>query len=143
MSKPVLSELEYNADDVASAILSQADLSIANDDLGVLDISSSFSFDSGWQAEAHGIIAYKFMGFVFVNINCVHLNGNPVSGEGIGSVNNSSYRPSAKQTLPSIANEADSNAYVCFQTNGNIDQFNPEPSGSSHFYLCINGWYRI
>ena len=30
MSKPILSELEYNADDVASAILSKADLSITN-----------------------------------------------------------------------------------------------------------------
>ena len=30
MSKPILSELEYNADDVASAILSKADLSITS-----------------------------------------------------------------------------------------------------------------
>tara|TARA_Y100001963_G_C6729534_1_gene423141 strand:- start:705 stop:1139 length:435 start_codon:yes stop_codon:yes gene_type:complete len=142
MPKPVLSDSLFNADDVATAVLSEANLQVTNSQLGVTDISSNYSFDSGWQAEAHGIIAYAFNGFVFININCVHPGGSPTTGEGLVTNSNSDYHPIEKTTMPSIANEADSAYSVVFQTNGNIDQLSPYNPGSSNFHIVVNGFYR-
>tara|TARA_Y100001963_G_scaffold104549_1_gene144109 strand:+ start:1116 stop:1550 length:435 start_codon:yes stop_codon:yes gene_type:complete len=142
MSKPVLSELEYNADDVASAILQKADLSITNENLGVTDISSEFTFASGWQLEAHETIAYAFNGFVFININCVHVGGSPSSGENIGSISDSDYHPITKTTMPSIGNQADSSYAIIFETDGDISQLSPVNEGSTNFHVVCNGFYR-
>ena len=142
MSKPVLSELEYNADDVASAILQKADLSITNENLGVTDISSLFTFASGWALEAHAIIAYAFNGFVFVAINCFHAGGAPSSGENLATISDSDYYPITKTTMPSIGNEADSSNAIIFDTDGDILQYSPQNEGAAHFYVVCNGFYR-
>ena len=75
MSKPVLSELEYNADDVASAILSSADLSVTNEDFGVTDHSSIFTFQTGWSDT--NAICYGFNGFMFCSLTALHADATP------------------------------------------------------------------
>ena len=142
MSKPILSELEYNADDVASAILSKADLSITNEDLGVTDISSSFSFQSGWQSEFHGILAYSFNGFVFINVSCVHPDGTPSSDEVMISCSDSDYHPSTKFSAPNISKEGDSNTAIIFTTDGDIECKGPLNEGGTAFYVVFNAFYR-
>jgi hypothetical protein len=142
MPRPVLSETTFNSDNIATSILQQANLQITNSQLGVTDISSNFSFNSGWQAEAHDIIAYAFNGFVYININCVHPGGSPTTGEVFVTNSNSDYYPITKTTMPSIANEADSAYSVLFRTNGNIDQLSPYNPGSSNFHIVVNGFYR-
>ena len=68
MPKPVLSDSLFNADDVATAILSEANLQVANSDLGVTDITSSFVRDSNWVSSLGNDKCFKFMDFVFYNI---------------------------------------------------------------------------
>ena len=46
MPKPVLSDSLFNADDVATAILDEANLQVTNQNLGVTDITSSFVINS-------------------------------------------------------------------------------------------------
>ena len=144
MSKPILSELEYNADDVASAILSKADLSITNDNLGVTDVSSSYTLQSGWTNEINPLIAYRFMGFIFLNISVSHSGGSPSDQESIYSIDDDDFKPADVQSFPTVGHSRDLAYGVVVHTDGNIKIYYPDnPSGDATFYVTVNGWYRI
>lgn len=140
MSKPILSELEYNASDVASAILNNADLAIANEDLGVTDRSSDFSVGTGW---AGSIIAYSFNGFMFVNSGIYHAGtGQPAHGETMFSNSETTTRPNQSYTVASLGYQADS-AVVEAKTDGTFTINDPDNQGISNFYATVNFWYRF
>tara|TARA_Y100000593_G_scaffold92703_1_gene185166 strand:+ start:1177 stop:1611 length:435 start_codon:yes stop_codon:yes gene_type:complete len=144
MSKPILSELEYNADDVASAILLKADLSIANDDLGVTDVSSSYTLQSGWANEVNALIAYRFMGFIFLNINVKHAGGSPGDSESIYTIDDDDLDPATNQSLPTVGYGRDLAYCIVIHTDGNIKIVVPDnPASDADFYVNANGWYRI
>ena len=140
MSKPVLSELEYNADDVASAILSKADLSITNEDLGVTDHSSLFTFQSGWSET--NAICYGFNGFMFVCLTAKHGDADPGNPETFCVISDSDYHPSEWLAAPTVSYQGDTAQYVEFNTNGNIDVRHYLNPSASSYYIAVNCWYR-
>ena len=114
MSKPVLSELEYNADDVAAAILSVADLSITNENLGVTDARSELSYESGWALNVPGVenLLYCFNGFAFISLNVYHAGSEPASGETLMTIDNSDYHPVEKTSFPTNGYQGDTAQYL-------------------------------
>ena len=144
MSKPILSELEYNADDVASAILSNADLAIANDDLGVTDVSDKFVLDSAWSEYVVRNI-YKFMNFIFFNVGA-EKSSVPSSNDTIWTID-SDIRPNDVYAVTSVTREGDtSNMIKIIDTTGIIQIDSPVEvlsSSDAYFRVIINGWYRM
>lgn len=141
MAKPILSELEYNADDVASAILSQADLSVTNEDLGVTDRSSDFSIQSGWSDNYSAF--YSFNGFMFVMFYASHAGGVPDHMEAIFSNSNDDTRTSEVYVFPSVGSEGDTSANIRALTDGDIVVSAPVGAGDPGYFVNINGWYRF
>ena len=140
MSKPILSELEYNASDVASEILSKADLSLTNENLGVTDHSSIFTFESGWSYTEK--ICYGFNGFMFVCLYAHHAAGTPASPETFCSISDSDYHPNETIFAPTVSYEGDTAQYVCFYTYGDIKVHHAVNLGDSAWNVCVNAWYR-
>ena len=144
MSKPILSELEYNADDVASAILEQADLSITNENLGVGDQRSSLELQSGWSNNPSTVppYLYTFNGFGFISCSVYHSGGTPSGGEVFLKITNSDFHPVERIQMPQAGYEGDTGEFVYLETNGDIEIGSPVNEGNSSFFLTINGWYR-
>tara|TARA_Y100000310_G_C20621536_1_gene783595 strand:+ start:315 stop:752 length:438 start_codon:yes stop_codon:yes gene_type:complete len=141
MSKPILSELEYNASDVASAILSQADLSVTNEDFGVTDISSEYTATSGWNINSDST-AFSFNGFIFVSFLLNHAGGEPSDGEKFMDVS-ADYKPVAKSFFPTVSHQADTGYNVSAKTDGGFYIALPHAPGADvSFYVVFNGFYR-
>ena len=139
MPKPILSELEYNADDVASAILSKADLSITNEDLGVTDQSSILSLGTG---VTHGNVNwYSFNGFMFCS-GQFSLDDVPTSGDVMLTVTESEFRPANQTLAPTIALHGDFANGLAFNTDGTVEIWNPENEGWTAWYCTYNCYYR-
>lgn len=142
MPKPVLSDSLFNADDVATAILSEANLSIANSLLGVTDRSSLFNTQSGWTT--HNLNVYSFNGFMFFMAEFQHNGGLPTSHENIWVINDSNYYPIENSYMPTISYEGDTASTIYFKTDGDIQILYPVEGGSNtNWYGIINGWYRF
>lgn len=143
MPKPVLSDSLFNADDVATAVLAQANLQITNQSLGVTDISNIFVNQSGWSDHSHATRAYHFNGFVFLNINLQHPGGTPSQGETCISITDSNYHPGVAFTFATISYEGDYANNINITTSGEIKVSWPGNLGSSNYYIVCNGFYRI
>ena len=140
MPKPVLSDSLFNADDVATAILSEANLQISSSDLGVVDRASKFVVDSYWSTINYKNV-YSFNGFMFFSFTAFKANATPSNGQIIFTID-SNFVPNAPYVTPTIGYQADSAEHVIFQTNGNVEVHNPN-NPSSHYYVVVNGWYRF
>lgn len=141
MSKPILSELEYNADNVASAILSQADLSVTNEDLGVTERTSDFIAQSGWTTSQMYI--FSFNGFMFFSGSFVHADSVPADGEAFVINSNIDTRPSVAFHLSGGGYQGDTVNFVSINTDGEVTVDSPTGTGASSYYLSVNGWYRF
>lgn len=140
MSKPILSELEYNASDVASAILSAADLSVTNEDLGVTDRSGIFDIDAAWSASTK--IAYSFNGFMFVNF-AVTIGSTPSTAvDDIATINDSDFYPITEAVFPTISHQGDYALNIRIQTGGTVQVVWASNPGDATWYGIINGFYR-
>ncbi len=141
MSKPILSELEYNASDVASAILVNLDLSIANEDLGVTTKTDNFSLSLGFVATYFQ--AYRFNGFMFISGGFKHDGGAPSNGEIFLSCDDSGDYPISDTFFLGHGYQGD-NAYMLnFNSDGEFKVHDPIGTGESAFYFGCNGFYRI
>ncbi len=140
MSKPILSELEYNASDVASAILSQADLSIANEELGVTDRSSLIVSTSGFDLTQKNV--YSFNGFMFISLYIKH-DGAGVTNETIANISDSDFYPNADHVFPVVSHQGDLALAVWFNTSGSITVSNPVDEGDAGWWGMLNGFYRF
>jgi len=140
MPKPVLSDSLFNANDVATAILDSAELSVTNQDLGVVDRSSLFTFASGWAGTK---IAFSFNGFMFLNINCNHAGGTPADAETMLSTSDASFYADQAYFMPTLGYEGDRGTYVRIGTDGIINVHNPVNLSNANFYVLANGWYRF
>ena len=146
MPKPVLSDLEYNADDVASAILSNADLSVTNQDFGVEDITEYFVKESGfasWSDEK----CVLFNGFVFVSLNTYindgHANYN-ATGMDAYTITNSDYYPNQDYWMTSSSHQDDTSLAIMIKDTGKIFVSNAVEQGADdNHHIVINGWYRV
>lgn len=143
MPKPILSDSLFNADDVATAILAEANLQVANSNLGVTDITSSFARNSSWSDYKTNKV-FIFMGFVFYNLGAIKTS-TPSSGDAIWTISDSNYFPSHQYHTNTITYSGDSANLIEMNTTGTITINNPDqPSGSdANFRVLINGWYRI
>lgn len=141
MPKPVLSDSLFNADDVATAVLAEANLQVTNNDLGVTNISADFTLNSAVWSQNQGLKAYHFNGFVFFNTR-VRASSTPSGGTTIYTIS-SDYTPDAEYSTPAVGLNADSAGQVQFRSDGTIKMWDPVNSGASFFDLCFSGWYRI
>ncbi len=141
MSKPILSELEYNASDVASAILSQADLSVTNQDFAVTDRTTNFTLQSGWTD--NGCKMFSFNGFMFLSIFIYHSVDEPSEGEVIFQVDNSDLYPTTDFFFNTISGAGDLANYIKINSSGQLQIFDPIDYGDSLFRVVTNGFYRF
>ena len=141
MPKPVLSDSLFNADDVATAVLAEANLQIANSNLGVSDISSSVTLQSGWTV-SHLKFLY-FNGFVFWGGFFTHGGGTPANNEAIATIDDANYRPTEIWRCQAIGFQTDSGSNVRILTNGRIEIEDPVNTGHTNFYVQINNFYHI
>ena len=139
MPKPVLSDSLFNAGDVATAVLNEADLQITNEELGLSDVSSSISFSSGFSGT---VVMKKFFKIVFVTINGNHDDGNPNQNETIATLG-SNLTPSVQVFFPTIAFQKDTAHYVYLNTSRQFKVSSPDATGDLPWYFVINGWFHI
>lgn len=140
MPKPVLSDSLFNADDVATAVLSEANLQIANSNLGVTDISSHFTLQSGWNAPNEHFLFFN--GFVFWSGYYYH-SGTPTDGEVFLTIDNADYRPGTQWRMPSVGNEADTGSQIRINTNGDILIYNPVNTGHTNFHIVTSYFWNV
>jgi hypothetical protein len=145
MPRPVLSETTYNSSDIATAILNQADLSVTNQDLGVIDITNKFTLESGISGDTTNDKAFHFNGFVFMNFNLTAQNITNVTSFDIMTINDSDFYPSTVYRTNSVSFQQDSVNAILIQTNGNIqaNSVYVPSGGDASFRININCWYRI
>lgn len=142
MPKPVLSDSLFNADDVATAVLAEANLQVANSSLGVTDISNKFDLNSSdWSHETTAKHGFYFNGFVYFTSYFLRSNV-PSSGTVIYTINDSDYYPHAVYYLPATGWQGDSGSRVQVQTNGQIIIKDPYEAVGNGYYIVVNGWWR-
>ena len=141
MPKPVLSDSLFNADDVADAIINSIDLSVLNVNLAVSDISSSFTYTSAFTVNS--IHSMHFNGFVFYSAYVIHYGSSPSSGDKIGDITNSNYRPPSNYQFPAIGFEGDVGSSVEIKSNGEILLHNPTNTGNNNYYVVLNGFWNV
>lgn len=144
MPRPILSETTFNSDNIATSILQQANLQIANSSLGVTDVSNKFDvYDSSVNEDTSAKKCYEFMGFIFINLRPVVANAS--GNVYLYQINDSDYYPDVYYYGNTISYQKDSvNAIVIYPTNGIISGDSVDvPSGSdANFRFNINMWYR-
>lgn len=139
MPRPVLSETTFNADNIATSILQQANLQITNDNLGVTDISGFISGASG--VNQYTLEAYAFNGFVFFAVEYRHENSVPSSGETLSSITDSTYHPITNFVAPVLGNGGDQGAFIRAESDGDIKIYAPT-GNSGHWFGTVNMWWR-
>lgn len=144
MPKPILSDSLFNADDVATAILNEANLQIANENLAVTDVSSNFVPTSANSAQTSENHCYKFNGFVFMNLYAV-LDGPTSGAHELFHVNDSALYPNFVYYYNQISYQRDTSEFIEIDTNGIIRAvgINPGSGSDTAFRVFINGFYRI
>lgn len=142
MPRPVLSETTFNSDNIATSILSQANLQVANSNLGVTDITSNFfSVQSGWTLEYSNV--FTFNSIVFFQLTCPH-TGTPAIAEHFASIQNSDYYPTKSNRFVTSSFEGDTAWHVELTTSGQFKIRDPEDPGSSGlYYIMVTGAYLI
>lgn len=138
MPKPVLSDSLFNADDVATAVLDEANLQVSNSFFAVTTVTDLFTLSSPYTIDNE--VFYVFNKFAFV---CMSFDSSSVSnGDIMGSIN-SDYLPVVDVVFPVTGYQGDTANYIKVKTNGDIQLSHPDNTGGSHFYGSINGWYRV
>ena len=141
MPKPILSDSLFNASDVASAILSEADLSTINLNFAVTDRTSLFSTLNSYELHSDGAGAFSYNGFMFVNFR-IYRESGAYDGNCL-EITDSNYYPTKVHCFPTISHEGDRANMVKFKTDGKVEMHLPSNFGVDVFYSVINGWYRF
>ena len=142
MPKPILSELEYNASDVASAILASADLSVTNQDFGVTDQSDEFTILNSFYAN-YPIKAFQFNGFMFMQIGITRTT-SPDSNTAIISIDESDLVPNYNVVCNSISYQGESASEIYITADeANIYVGSVNNEGDDYFRIICNFMYRL
>lgn len=139
MPKPVLSDSLFNADNVATAILAEANLQITNQQLGVHDRSDKITAQGG--TNVNNINMWEFMGFMFISFSGSHA-GTPGNTEVLATLD-SGYHPEKLTVFPGNSHQGDNVEFIRFLTNGDITYFYPQNVSDTTFFYAINGVYKI
>ena len=143
MPKPVLSDSLFNADDVATAILDSAELSVTNQDFAVTDRTSLFQKHSTNISSWNNCKAYSFNGFMFLQGVLVMTNGVPSAKIDLISITDSVFFPDYKAVFTAASKEGDGSYNGIITTTGKIQVEEPVSSGDIHWRGIINCWYRF
>lgn len=137
MPKPVLSDSLFNADNVATAVLAEANLSVTNQDFGVTEITDLLTPVSTINVDLEK--AYSFNGFIFL-----YVVGNGTQPSTAGKIFdiNPSYTPNDNYSFPTISYQSDSAQHIQFKTDDTVVVHHSNNLGTSNWYFAINGWYR-
>ena len=142
MPKPVLSDSLFNADDVATAILSEANLQITNSNLGVTDITSVFSIDSNFLTDpSRPNKMFYFNGFVFIQLYC-YKTSTPSTNEQFAEITDSNYYPSYDVIASYSSKDGETSRSLKISTAGILTIDVPVPLGDSAHRIIMNNWYR-
>jgi hypothetical protein len=141
MPKPILSDSLFNADDVATAVLAEANLQISNNNLGTTDISDQFTIQTGFIWNNKHVLFFN--GFVFFSGYFTHNSGTPNNQETFVTIDNSDYRPQSHYVCNSIGYQADSSNRIIIAPNGNMQIYDPVNPGISTFHFTINFVYNV
>ena len=144
MPKPVLSDSLFNADDVATAVLAEANLQVTNNNLGVTDITNKFTIASGISTDVNENKAFYFMGFVFLNFGLTKQSVSNNSSFTIMTINDSNYYPATRYRTNSVSFQTDLVNAIFIQTDGIIEanSVNLASNSDASFRMNINCWYR-
>tara|TARA_Y100000589_G_C27131727_1_gene620862 strand:+ start:395 stop:838 length:444 start_codon:yes stop_codon:yes gene_type:complete len=144
MPKPVLSDSLFNADDVATAVLAEANLQIANSNLGVTNITNKFNYASGITNWFSSPIAYYFNGFVFLNFAVKKDSGTITDTSDVLIINDPDYYPNQNQPLGGYygPNVQDGGDIFEVRTTGGIRIVNTYNQSATVHYTLINGFYH-
>ena len=143
MPKPVLSDSLFNADDVATAVLAEANLQVTNNDLGVVDRSSIFQYKTGF-GQHFDKVAYSFNGFMFISMGIIHNGSGITDGESPFEITDSDFYPIANHVFPTVSHQGDTANSLQIQSNGQVTIYSPVDSGNAGAWLgIINGFYRF
>lgn len=140
MPKPVLSDSLFNADDVATAVLSEANLQIASSSLGVTDITNKFILGSNWNAYRTNA-CHHFNGFVFFFLSTY--KDGVSNGDVMCSINDSDYFPYQDYYVNIHDYQGDTAEGIQIHTSGQFIVKNPSNPGSTNYHVNIQGFYRI
>ena len=140
MPKPILSDSLFNADDVATAILDKANLSVANTLFAVTDVTSKFVLDSSFNVW-YDNRCFEFNGFVFCSLSANYTGTPP--GLTVVYTMDSDIRPSQTYRVPQVSYQGDTTDFVEVNPNGNISIPSPTNEGVSTYYIMTNFWYRL
>ena len=141
MPKPVLSDSLFNADDVATAVLSEANLQITNQNLGVTDRSSIFVKQSTIDTLSF-VKAFDFNGFMFLQL-FMFKSSLPSSATDLVIINDSNFYLSYDAYGPIVSYQGDVASFVKITTSGGIQVIDPTSAGDSLWRGTINMWYRF
>jgi hypothetical protein len=140
MPRPVLSETTFNSDNIATSILQQANLQIANSSLGITDQTNSFlTYSSGWNVDNEAI--YSFNGFVFLSF-FIYNGGTVNHGDTVATISDSNFYPH-RETVFNTYSSQDFATRLYVDTNGNFKLQSPSDNGGSNYHLITNGVYRV
>jgi hypothetical protein len=147
MPKPVLSDSLFNADDVATAVLQEANLQVANSNLGVTDFSTDITIDSAWNRsnsafDSPPLSAVHFNGLVFIYGGLKTTDTTPSYGATVFTIP-SNYHPARIVMFPSISYQSDSVLACEISTSGVCTLMDINQEGSTNFYLTFNFWYKV
>jgi len=138
MPKPVLSDTSFNADDVATAILQEANLQVTNQQLGVTTVTDLLSNKISGLAISNELV-YSFNGFIFISMTFdISSPSDPTTLATI----NSNYTPITNFFFPVVGYQGDTSNHVVFKSNNDLILSAPTNVGSSHYFGTINGFYR-
>ena len=142
MPKPVLSDSLFNADDVATAVLAEANLQIANSNLGVTDISSSFTPASGFSLD-YPCKAFHFMGFIFVQFG-LGISSTPSNGATLVTIGDSSYYPSYNVVATSVSHQAETVSQVEISSGTSLIKLGTiHNAGDAYYRIRCNFFYKV
>ena len=142
MPKPVLSDSLFNADDVATAVLQEANLQVTNSDLGVVDRTSLFIKTSDIDTFTN-VKAYSFNGFMFLQAILIKDNSSPAQHTDLAYINDSDFYPLYEVKFSTTSYQGDSTYNGYITTGGKIRVEGPSNEGDVHWRGVFNCWYRF
>jgi hypothetical protein len=141
MPKPVLSDSLFNADDVATAVLAEANLQITNSQLGITNLTSVLQYQNNFEMAWSNIgdpVCYAFNGFIFLN-GYVKSSNYGASPTNILYINNSSFHPSEKIVSSTISRGGDHAFMIFLDTDGYLKGNNLTDEDSDNtIFLAFN-----
>ena len=147
MPKPVLSDSLFNSDDVATAILENANLQVTNSAFAITDFSDDIVLDSAFEHQTTSLnnppyVAIHFNSIVFMYGALRCSSSDAIDGATVLTVP-SAYYPHRLVACNTSSLDEDTARRIQINTSGVMSIVDPVNSGSGTFHMVFNFWYKI